>query len=55
MIYSVVVVNAANRCRIASLDYWSNRLSRAQLNRYLSSPAEMAEKSRTAQVQVNCD
>lgn len=45
MIYSVVLINAASRRRIAALDYWSDRLSRAQLNRYLSSLAVTAEKS----------
>lgn len=45
MIYSVVLVNVANRRSTASSDYWNQRVSRAQLKRYLSSLAEMAEKS----------
>jgi len=45
MIYSVVLVNVANRRTIASSDYWNKGVSRARLNKYLSSLAEMAEKS----------
>ena len=45
MIYSVILVNVANRRITASSDYWSQRVSRSQLNRYLSSLAEVAGKS----------
>jgi small GTP-binding protein len=45
MIYNVVLVNLASRRKIVSLDYWSYRLSQAQLNRYFSSLAEQIKVS----------
>jgi small GTP-binding protein len=45
MIFNVVFVNLASRRKIASADYWSYRLSRAQLNRYLSNLADLTKKS----------
>ena len=45
MIYNTVLMNSASRRMIASSDYWTHKVSRSQLTKYLNTLLEMIEKS----------
>ncbi len=45
MIYNTVLMNTASRKKIATSDYWTHKVSRAQLTKYLKTLLEMIEKS----------
>ena len=45
MIYNTVLMNSASRKKIASSDYWTHKVSRSQLTKYLNTLLEMIEKS----------
>ena len=45
MIYNTVLMNSASRKKIATSDYWTHKVSRSQLTKYLNTLLEMIEKS----------
>ncbi|MGY5880940.1 MAG: ADP-ribosylation factor-like protein [Candidatus Thorarchaeota archaeon] len=45
MIYNTVLMNTASRKRIATSDYWTHKVSRSQLSKYLNTLLEMIERS----------
>jgi len=45
MIYNTVLMNTASRKKIATSDYWTHKVSRSQLTKYLNTLLEMIEKS----------
>jgi small GTP-binding protein len=48
MIYNAVLMNTKSRRKIASSDYWTHTVSRAQVTKYLDTLQEMTEKSESS-------
>lgn len=45
MIYNTVLMNSASRKKVATSDYWTHKVSRSQLTKYLNTLLEMIERS----------